>query len=86
MTRIVGETTGDGLYNLRNRYNEFSSKYEEKSQKKLVDWYDSFGDLAEASLLPVVESTINGAFGLRINPLVAAAVGTFCSVSTRTGK
>jgi hypothetical protein len=83
MTRIMGETTGDGLYSLRNRYDELSAKYKEKSRKKLVDWYDSFGDLAEASLLPVVESTINGALNLRVNPLVAAAVGTFCSVTTR---
>ena len=85
MTRIMAETTGDGLYNLRYRYNEFTAKYREKSKKKLVDWYDSFGDLAEASLLPVVESTINGALSFRINPLMAAAVGTFCSVATRKG-
>jgi hypothetical protein len=83
MIRIMAETTGDSLYSLRNRYSAFSTKYKEKYQKKLVDWYDSFGDLAEASLSPVVESTINGALSLRINPLVAASVGTFCSVTTR---
>lgn len=83
MIRIMAETTGDSLYSLRNRYSAFSAKYKEKYQKKLVDWYDSFGDLAEASLSPVVESTINGALSLRINPLVAAAVGAFCSVTTR---
>ncbi len=81
MTRIVVETTGDRLYNLRDRYMEFAGKYQDK--KKLIEWFDSFGDLAEASILPVVEGIIHGAFNIELNPLVAAAIGTFCSVNTR---
>lgn len=81
MTRIVIETTGDGLYNLRDRYAELTKRYQDK--KKLIEWFDSFGDLAEASILPVVESFINGAFGIELNPLIAAAIGIFCSVTTR---
>jgi hypothetical protein len=49
----------------------------------MIDWFDSFGDLAEASLLPVVEGIISGAFNIQLNPLVAAAIGTFCSVTVR---
>jgi hypothetical protein len=81
MTRIVVETTGDRLYNLRDRYMEFTGKYQDK--KKLIEWFDSFGDMAEASILPVVEGIIHGAFNIELNPLVAAAIGTFCSVNTR---
>jgi hypothetical protein len=83
MTRIVVETTGDKLYNLRERYARFAATYQEGFKKKLIDWFDSFGDLAEASLLPVVEGIVNGAFNIELNPLVAAAIGTFCSVTTR---
>jgi hypothetical protein len=81
MTRIVVETTGDRLYNLRDRYTKFTGNYHKK--KKLIDWFDSFGDLAEASILPAVEGIIHGAFSIELNPLVAAAIGTFCSVTTR---
>lgn len=83
MTRIMVETTGDRLYNLRGRYVKFTEKYQGDSKQKLIDWFDSFGDLAEASLLPVVEGIINGAFSFELNPLVAASIGTFCSVTTR---
>ena len=83
MTRIIVETSGDKLYGLRKRYAALKEKYQEKNKKKLIDWFDSFGDLAEASLLPTVESIISGAFNIQLNPLVAAAVGTFCSVTVR---
>lgn len=83
MTRIIVETSGDKLYGLRNRYEALKEKYGKEPEKKLVDWFDSFGDLAEASLLPAVESIISGAFNIQLNPLVAAAVGTFCSVTVR---
>lgn len=83
MTRIMVETTGDRLYELRERYAKFTEKYQDDSKRKLIDWFDSFGDLAEASLLPVVEGIINGAFSIELNPLLAAAIGTFCSVTTR---
>jgi hypothetical protein len=83
MTRIIVETSGDKLYGLRKRYAALKEKYQEKNKKKLIDWFDSFGDLAEASLLPTVEGIINGAFNIQLNPLVAAAMGTFCSVTVR---
>ena len=84
MIRIIVETGGDGLYNTRNRYRQLKEKYgEDDGKKKLVEWFDSFGDMAEASLLPVVEEVLNGAFGVELNPLIAAAVGTFCSVTAR---
>jgi hypothetical protein len=83
MTRIMAETSGDRSYDLRKRYTELLRRYEEQSKKKLIDWFDSFGDLAEASLLPVVEGIISGAFNMQLNPLVAAAIGTFCSVTVR---
>lgn len=83
ITRIVVETSGDALYGLRPRYVRLVQQYQEDSRKKLIDWFDSFGDLAEASLLPAVEGIINGAFNLSLNPLVAAAIGTFCSVTAR---
>jgi len=83
MARIIVETSGDRLYGLRTRYAAFIEKYREESKKKLIDWFDSFGDLAEASLLPVVEGIISGAFNIQLNPLVAAAIGTFCSVTVR---
>lgn len=84
MTRIIVETGGDGLYNTRNRYGQLKEKYgQDDAKKKLVEWFDSFGDMAEASLLPVVEEVLNGAFGVELNPLIAAAVGTFCSVTAR---
>lgn len=83
MTRIMVETTGDRLYELRERYAKFTEKYQDDSKRKLIDWFDSFGDLAEASLLPVVEGIVNGAFSIELNPLLAAAIGTFCSVTTR---
>jgi hypothetical protein len=53
------------------------------TKEKLLVWFDSFGDMAEASLLPVVEEILNGALGVQLNPLIAAAVGTFCSVMAR---
>jgi hypothetical protein len=83
MTRIIVETSGDKLYGLRKRYEALKEKYQEKNKKKLIDWFDSFGDLGEASLLPTVEGIINGAFNIQLNPLVAAAIGTFCSVTVR---
>jgi hypothetical protein len=83
MTRIIVETSGDRLYGLRRRYGAFIEKYREEPKKKLIGWFDSFGDLAEASLLPVVEGIISGAFNIQLNPLVAAAIGTFCSVTVR---
>ncbi len=83
MTRIIVETSGDKLYELRKRYAALKEKYQEEPKKKLIDWFDSFGDLAEASLLPVVEGIISGAFNIQLNPLVAAAIGTFCSVTVR---
>jgi len=81
--RIIVETTGDRLYKLRERYPKFIQEYQDNSKKKLIDWFDSFGDMAEASLLPVVEGVINGAFSIKLNPLIAAAIGTFCSVTAR---
>jgi len=83
MVRIMVETTGDTLYKLRERYPKFIQKYQDESKKKLIGWFDSFGDLAEASLLPVIEGVINGAFNIKLNPLIAAAIGTFCSVTAR---
>ena len=83
MTRIIVETSGDKLYDLRHRYVNFVATYQGESKKKLIDWFDSFGDLAEASLLPVVEGIFSGAFNVQLNPLIAAAIGTFCSVTTR---
>jgi len=84
MTRIIVETSGDSLYKTRDRYEKLKEKYSADEKKnKLVAWFDSFGDMAEASLLPVVEETINGAFGVELNPLIAASIGTFCSVTTR---
>jgi len=83
ITRIVAETSGDALYDLRPRYVRLVQQYQEDSRNKLIGWFDSFGDLAEASLLPAVEGIINGAFNLNLNPLVAAAIGTFCSVTAR---
>jgi hypothetical protein len=83
MTRIIVETSGDKLYDLRKRYKALEKKYPDDANKKLIEWFDSFGDLAEASLLPTVEGIISGAFNLQLNPLVAAAVGTFCSVTVR---
>ena len=83
MTRIIVETSGDKLYDLRRRYVNFVATYQGESKKKLIDWFDSFGDLAEASLLPVVEGIFSGAFNVQLNPLIAAAIGTFCSVTTR---
>ncbi len=83
MTRIIVETSGDKLYDLRRRYGDFVATYQGESKKKLIDWFDSFGDLAEASLLPVIEGIISGAFSFQLNPLIAAAIGTFCSVTTR---
>jgi hypothetical protein len=85
MARIIVETGGDRLYDLRTRYPNFIKKYQKKRERKLVDWFDSFGDLAEASLLPVIEGIVNGAFNIQLNPLVAAALGTFCSVTVRKG-
>lgn len=83
ITRVIVETAGDALYDLRPRYVRLVQQYQEDSRKKLIDWFDSFGDLAEASLLPAVEGIINGAFNLNLNSLVAAAIGTFCSVTAR---
>ena len=84
MTRIIVETSGDKLYNLRPRYTAFIKKYgNDSAKKKLIDWFDSFGDLAEASLLPVIEGVLNGSLNVQLNPLVAAAIGTFCSVTVR---
>jgi hypothetical protein len=79
----VVETSGDKLYDLRRRYVNFVATYQGESKRKLIDWFDSFGDLAEASLLPVVEGIISGAFNFELNPLIAAAIGTFRSVTTR---
>jgi hypothetical protein len=83
LTRIVVETSGDKLYDLRRRYRHFVATYQGEPKKKLIAWFDSFGDLAEASLLPVIEGIVNGAFSIEMNPLIAAAIGTFCSVTTR---
>ncbi|SEL93977.1 hypothetical protein SAMN04489760_10168 [Syntrophus gentianae] len=84
LTRIIAETTGDKVYDLKNRYARFKNQYQDDPKtRKLVDWFDSFGDLAEASVLPVIESALNGVSTLQLNPLVAAAVGTFCSVTVR---
>lgn len=68
MARIIAETTGDRLYDLRSRYGRFKAKCETEPEKKLVGWFDSFGDLAEASVLPVVESALNGVANARLNP------------------
>ena len=92
ITRIIVETSGDGMYDTRTRYEKLKEKYgdngskeesSEKSKNKLLEWFDSFGDMAEASLLPVIEEILNGAMGVQLNPLIAAAVGTFCSVTAR---
>jgi len=84
LTRIIAETTGDHVYNLKKRYSRFKDKYiDDPTTRKLVDWFDSFGDLAEASVLPVIESALNGVSTIQLPPLVAAAVGTFCSVTVR---
>ena len=54
MIRIIVETGGDGLYNTRTRYKQLKEKYgEDDTKKKLVGWFDSFGDMAEASFLNV---------------------------------
>ena len=83
LTRIIVETTSDQLYDLRRRYAELKARHKKDSENKLVRWFDSFGDLAEASVLPVVEGILNGAGGLQLNPLVAAGIGVFCSTTTR---
>lgn len=82
--RIIVETGGDNMYKTRERYKRLQDKYgKDEAKEKLVAWFDSFGDMAEASLLPVVEEILNGALGVQLNPLIAAAVGTFCSVTAR---
>jgi len=82
--RIIVETAGDSLYETRRRYQQLNQKYgADNSKKKLVAWFDSFGDIAEASLLPVVEQILNGIGSADLNPLIAASIGTFCSVVTR---
>jgi hypothetical protein len=84
ITRIIVETSGDNMYKTRERYKRLQDKYaKDEAKEKLIAWFDSFGDMAEASLLPVVEEILNGALGAQLNPLIAAAVGTFCSVTAR---
>lgn len=84
ITRIIVETAGDSIYGTRDRYSALKKKFGgNPAHEKLVSWFDSFGDSAEVSVLPVVEETLNGAFGMELNPLIAAAAGTFCSVSAR---
>ena len=83
ITRIIVETTGDEICNLRDRYSTLAKKYKEEPKKKLVGWFDSFGDFAEASVMPVVEEVLSGVGNIELNPLIVAGVGTFCSVTVR---
>jgi hypothetical protein len=83
MARIVAETAGDVMYGLRERYPQLVKKYQIRGKKKLISWFDSFCDLAEASVLPVVEEILLGAFEAQLNPLIAASVSTFCGVTAK---
>ena len=83
LTRIIVDTTGNELYGLRDRYEKLSKKYNQENNKKFVRWFGSFGDLAEASVLPVVENLITGVGNITLNPLIAAGTGIFCSTAAR---
>lgn len=84
MTRISVEVTWDQIYGLEKRYKELKEKYgKDDKKKKLVAWFDSFGELAAASVLPVVETVLSGIGDVELNPKIVTGIGTFCSTTAR---
>jgi hypothetical protein len=83
ITRIGVEVTGDQMYRLRSRYDTLKQKFPGSPRDKLVRWFDSFGDLAEASVMPAVETILTGIGNIQLNPHIVAGVATFCSVTVR---
>lgn len=84
MTRIGIEVTWNQVYSLKNRYATLKGNYgEDDKKKKLVSWFDSFANLAEASVLPAIETVLSGIGQVELNPKIVTAIGTFCSVTAR---
>lgn len=83
ISRIGVEVTGNQRYGLPGRYDALKKKFSQPPQDKLVRWFDSFGDLAEASVMPVVETTLAGIGSIQLNAHVVAGVATFCAVTVR---
>ena len=83
LTRIGVEVTGDQMYKLGPRYDALKQKFPKSPEDKLVRWFDAFGDLAEASVMPAVETLLAGIGNIELNPHIVAGVATFCSVTVR---
>ena len=83
ITRIGVEVTGDQMYGLTSRYDILKKRFPKSPGDKLVRWFDSFGDLAEASVMPAVETILTGIGNIELNPHIVVGVATFCSVTVR---
>jgi murein DD-endopeptidase MepM/ murein hydrolase activator NlpD len=77
--RICVEVTGNYQYDLKNRYETLKNTRD----SKLVGWFDSFGNLAEALVLPAAETILSGVGTIQMNTQLVSALATFCSVSAR---
>ncbi len=83
IARVCVEVTGDRMYDLEGRYERLKKKHAGNHEAKLVSWFDSFGNLAEATILPAVETALSGIGTIQLNPKIVTALATFCSVTVR---
>jgi hypothetical protein len=82
---LTVDAAGDVQYDLRKRYSSIAAgKRLTVAQKEVATrWFKGFGAMAEGAVTSSVEEVVSGLASLQLNPLIAAAAGTYAGTVAR---
>jgi hypothetical protein len=82
---LTVDAAGDVQYDLRKRYSGITTGTQLSAAQKQVAtrWFKGFGAMAEAAVISSVEEVVSGVASFQLNPLIAAAAGTYAGTIAR---
>jgi hypothetical protein len=82
---LTVDAAGDVQYDLRKRYNRIATDTRLTAAQKRVAarWFKGFGAMAEGAVTSSVEEVVSGVASFQLNPLIAAAAGTYAGTVAR---
>jgi hypothetical protein len=82
---LTVDAAGDVQYDLRTRFKSVSTGASLTDAQKNVAtrWFKGFGAMAEGAVTSAVEEVVSGLGQFQLNPLIAAAAGTYAGTLAR---
>jgi hypothetical protein len=82
---LTVDAAGDVQYGLRNRFSGIAknTRLTESQKQVATRWFKGFGAMAEAAVTSSVEEVVSGVGSFQLNPLIAAAAGTYAGTLAR---